>query len=40
MPFFERLWRGGGGILLGATVYFAVLFVLGMRPAHLRSVRH
>jgi putative peptidoglycan lipid II flippase len=40
MPFIERLWRGGGGILLGAILYFAVLFLLGMRQHHLRSVRH
>ncbi|MGC4027457.1 MAG: murein biosynthesis integral membrane protein MurJ [Steroidobacteraceae bacterium] len=38
MPFIERVWRGGGGILLGAALYFAALFLLGMRPAHLRSV--
>jgi putative peptidoglycan lipid II flippase len=38
MPFLERVWRGGGGILLGATAYFAVLLALGMRPRHLRSV--
>jgi putative peptidoglycan lipid II flippase len=40
MSFTERLWRGGGGILLGAVVYFAVLLLLGMRQHHLRSVRH
>jgi putative peptidoglycan lipid II flippase len=39
MPFIERLWRGTGGILLGAVVYFAVLFLLGMRQHHLRSAR-
>jgi putative peptidoglycan lipid II flippase len=37
MPFIERLLRGGGGIALGAGVYFAVLLVLGMRYRHLRS---
>lgn len=40
MPFFERVWRGGGGILAGAAAYFAVLFVTGMRPSHLRSAVH
>jgi putative peptidoglycan lipid II flippase len=39
MSFIERLWRGGGGILLGAAVYFAALFLLGMRQRHLRSAR-
>jgi putative peptidoglycan lipid II flippase len=39
MPFIERLWRGGGGILLGAVLYFATLFLLGMRQRHLRSAR-
>jgi hypothetical protein len=39
MPFIERLWRGGGAIVLGAAVYFAVLFVLGMRQHHLRTAR-
>jgi putative peptidoglycan lipid II flippase len=38
MSFAERLWRGGGGIVLGAGVYFAVLFLLGMRQRHLRTV--
>jgi putative peptidoglycan lipid II flippase len=38
MPFIERLWRGGGSIVLGAVVYFATLFVLGMRQRHLRTV--
>jgi putative peptidoglycan lipid II flippase len=37
MPFLERVWRGGGGIVLGAALYFAVLFVVGMRQKHLRS---
>ena len=39
MPFIERLWRCGGGILLGALVYFAVLYLLGLRQHHLRTVR-
>ncbi|MDQ2641873.1 MAG: murein biosynthesis integral membrane protein MurJ [Pseudomonadota bacterium] len=39
MSFLERLWRCGGGILLAAVVYFAVLFLLGMRQHHLRSAR-
>ncbi|HUG72715.1 MAG TPA: murein biosynthesis integral membrane protein MurJ [Steroidobacteraceae bacterium] len=39
MPFLERLWRGGGGIMLAAAVYFAVLFLLGLRQHHLRSAR-
>jgi putative peptidoglycan lipid II flippase len=34
----ERILRGGGGILLGAAVYFAVLFASGMRYRHLRNV--
>ncbi len=38
MPFVERVLRGGGGIALGAAVYFAVLFLTGMRYRHLRSV--
>jgi putative peptidoglycan lipid II flippase len=37
MPFLERMLRGGGGIALGAAVYFGVLFALGMRQRHLRS---
>jgi len=37
MPFIERVMRGGGGIALGAVVYFAVLFVSGMRYRHLRT---
>jgi putative peptidoglycan lipid II flippase len=37
MPFLERVLRGGGGIALGALVYFAVLFVSGMRYRHLRT---
>jgi putative peptidoglycan lipid II flippase len=37
MPFVERIVRGGGYILLGALVYFAVLFASGMRYRHLRS---
>jgi putative peptidoglycan lipid II flippase len=37
MRFHERILRGGGGILLGAAVYFAVLFATGMRYRHLRS---
>ena len=39
MSFIERVLRGGGGILAGAVVYFAVLFLLGMRQHHLRSAR-
>jgi putative peptidoglycan lipid II flippase len=39
MPTLERLWRGGGGIVLAATAYFALLFLLGMRQHHLRSAR-
>jgi putative peptidoglycan lipid II flippase len=37
MPAIERLWRCGGGIALGALVYFAVLILLGMRQRHLRT---
>jgi putative peptidoglycan lipid II flippase len=37
MPFVERLLKGTGGIALGAALYFAVLYVLGMRYRHLRS---
>lgn len=37
MPFIERVLRGGGGIALGAAVYFAMLYVCGMRYRHLRS---
>jgi len=37
LPFIERVLRGGGGILAGAIVYFAVLFALGMRQRHLRT---
>jgi hypothetical protein len=36
MPFVERVLRGGGGIALGAVVYFAVLYASGMRYRHLR----
>ena len=39
MPFIERLWRGGGGIVLAAMLYFVVLAALGMRQHHLRSAR-
>lgn len=39
MPFIERLWRGGGGIVLAATLYFVMLAALGMRQHHLRSAR-
>jgi peptidoglycan biosynthesis protein MviN/MurJ (putative lipid II flippase) len=39
MSFLERLWRGGGGIMLAAAVYFVVLFLLGLRQHHLRSAR-
>jgi putative peptidoglycan lipid II flippase len=38
MGFMERVLRGGGAIVLGAAVYFAVLFLSGMRYRHLRSV--
>jgi len=38
MPFIERALRCGGGILLGAAVYFAVLFALGLRTGDLRTV--
>ena len=38
LRFIERLLRGGGGILLGAAVYFAMLYALGMRYRHLRTV--
>jgi putative peptidoglycan lipid II flippase len=37
MPVLERLLRCGGGIVLGAGVYFAVLYVLGMRYRDLRT---
>jgi putative peptidoglycan lipid II flippase len=37
LPFVERVLRGGGGILLGAIVYFGVLLALGMRQRHLRT---
>jgi putative peptidoglycan lipid II flippase len=37
MPFFERVLRCGAGIALGAAVYFAVLFALGMRQRDLRT---
>ena len=40
MPFIERVLRCGGGIVLGAAVYFAVLFVLGLRYRDLRAVPH
>jgi putative peptidoglycan lipid II flippase len=36
-PFLERIARGGGSILLGAALYFAVLYATGMRYRHLRS---
>lgn len=38
MSFVERLWRGGGGIVLAALLYFAVLALVGLRQRHLRSV--
>jgi putative peptidoglycan lipid II flippase len=38
MPFVERVLLGGGEILLGAAVYFAVLLATGMRYRHLRSL--
>jgi putative peptidoglycan lipid II flippase len=37
MSFAARLWRGGGGILAAALLYFLVLALLGMRPRHLRT---
>ena len=37
MPFVERVLRGGGEITLGAAVYFAMLYVLGLRYRDLRS---
>jgi putative peptidoglycan lipid II flippase len=37
MHFGERVARGGGGILLGAALYFVVLYATGMRYHHLRS---
>ncbi len=37
MSFVERLWRCGGGIVLGAAVYFAVLALVGVRLRHLRT---
>jgi putative peptidoglycan lipid II flippase len=37
MPFIERLLRGGGGIVVAAAIYFAVLYLLGMRYRHVRS---
>jgi putative peptidoglycan lipid II flippase len=38
MRFLDRVLTGGGEIILGAAVYFAVLFLSGMRYRHLRSV--
>ncbi|HXC59727.1 MAG TPA: murein biosynthesis integral membrane protein MurJ [Steroidobacteraceae bacterium] len=38
MPFIERVLRGGGSIALAAMVYFAMLYLFGMRYRHLRSV--
>ena len=40
MSFIGRVLRCGGGIALGAAVYFAVLFALGLRYRDLRSVPH
>ncbi len=37
MGFMQRVARGGGGIALGAAVYFAVLYATGMRYHHVRS---
>jgi putative peptidoglycan lipid II flippase len=37
MSAWERIWRCGGMIVMAACVYFAVLFVLGMRQRHLRT---
>jgi putative peptidoglycan lipid II flippase len=38
MRFLDRVLLGGGEIALGAAVYFAVLYLTGMRYRHLRSV--
>jgi putative peptidoglycan lipid II flippase len=40
MSFMGRVLRCGGGIALGAALYFAVLFALGLRYRDLRSVPH
>jgi putative peptidoglycan lipid II flippase len=37
MSFVERVLRGVLGIAVGATIYFAALFAVGMRLAHLRT---
>jgi putative peptidoglycan lipid II flippase len=37
MHFVERVLRGGGGIALGAAVYFAMLYATGMRYRDLRT---
>jgi putative peptidoglycan lipid II flippase len=37
MPFAERVLRCGGGIAAGAGMYFAVLWVLGLRYRDLRT---
>jgi putative peptidoglycan lipid II flippase len=37
MPFVERILRGTAGIVVGAGIYFAALFAVGMRPRHLRT---
>jgi putative peptidoglycan lipid II flippase len=37
MPFIERVLRCCGGIAAGAVLYFAALYIMGMRYRHLRS---
>jgi putative peptidoglycan lipid II flippase len=37
MPFLHRVLRGLLGIVIGASIYFATLFAVGMRPRHLRT---
>jgi peptidoglycan biosynthesis protein MviN/MurJ (putative lipid II flippase) len=37
MPFAERILRCGGGIAAGAAVYFAALWLLGLRYRDLRT---
>lgn len=37
LRFVQRVTFGGGEILLGAVLYFAVLYLTGMRYRHLRS---
>ncbi len=38
MHFMQRVARGGAGIVLGAALYFGVLYLSGMRYRHLRGV--